>query len=495
MNPTPVVTISTGSQQLSNQKQETLPEEFETQLAGYLKKEQPRTIHKEVPNSEETIEKESQDEESTEETTGETLNLDMSLLYTSLFNPRQELQSAKMNQNEPSENEMNSLMKSSELAFDKQVNSETEKIVAFIQNEDLITNKQQSLVEEFIVESEAKEVTEPQVILKDQMVMSEEPVKMEKKPVFKSTMVIDPVNKVNEKGVTNLLMEESSLVETESVQSSVKKETVMADTILATGRFLTAEWKNGRIVNQPITEPDTLLANPLNKLSTQTTETPLDSVQQLEADGNGTKSTLLPETLSTEKVLKDTVSRSKNSESYDALTKVTEGETQGQPVQQQKIVEAASIKQSNVVEPVRQAGIQQISEVVMQQADAILNGKESIAHVTLTPERMGEVKITVELKDNVLITKIVVDTMETKEILANGMHQLTDKLDRQNIRLGDLTIQLQEQSSPDFNFQERQGEKKQNDFGKQMNFTATENETLITEETLKSDTKRLSILV
>ncbi|MER2226476.1 MAG: flagellar hook-length control protein FliK [Carnobacterium sp.] len=495
MNPTPVVTSSTGPQQLSNQKQEILPEEFETQLAGYLSKEQPSTIHKEVSNSKETTEKEKTDEESTEESPDETLNLDTPLLYTGLYNPRQELQPAEMNQNEPPKNQVISPMKTSELTFDRQVHGETEKMIARIQDENLVMNRHQNLLEESNMESITKEVIEPQVILKDQMVMSEELVQTEKIPVSKPTIAIESVNKANEKDVTNILMEESSLVETESVQISVKKETVMADTILSTGRFLTSEWKNGRIVNQPITESDNLTVNSLNELPTQTTETPIDSVQQLEADGNGSKSTVLTETLSTERVLKDIDSRSKKAESYDALTKVTEVDTQGQPVQQQQIVEATSIKQSSVVEPVRQAGIQQVSEVIMQQAETVLSGKQSIAHVTLTPERMGEVKITVELKDNVLITKIVVDTMETKDLLANGMHQLTDKLDRQNIRLGDLTIQLQEHASSDFNSQERQGEEKKNVFGKQMNFTATENETLTSEETLKSDTKRLSILV
>jgi len=548
MNPTPVVTTSTGPQQLSNQKQEILPEEFETQLAGYLKKEQSSKIHKEVSDSEETTEKEKQDEESSEEPTEETLILDTPLLYTGLFNPRQETQPAEMNLSEPSKNEVISPLKGNELTFDKQVNGETEKMVAFIQNEDSLT----------------KEVTESQTTLKDQMVMSEEPVKMEKIPVSKPTIAIESVNKANGENfvedVTNLLMEESSLVETEPVQapvkkepilstgrflttewkngqivnqsitepdtltvnslnelpiqineslidnvqqsetelvqSPVKKETLMADTILSTGRFLTAEWKNGRIGNQPITEPDTLTVNSLNELPIQISESLTDSGQQPEIDVNGSKLTVLTESLSTEGILKDSVSRLKNSESHEVLTKVTEVDTQGQPVQQQQIVEAASIKQSSVAEPIKQAGIQLVSEVVMQQAETVLSGKQSIAHVTLTPERMGEVNITVELKDNVLITKIVVDTMETKELLANGMHQLTDKLDRQNIRLGDLTIQLNDNASSNFTSQERQGEEKKSTFGQQQtNFTATENETLTSEETIKSDTKRLSILV
>lgn len=480
MNPTPVVTTSTGPQQLSNQKQEILPEEFETQLAGYLKKEQPSKIHKEDSDSEETT-----DEESNEEPTDETLILDSPLFYTGLFNPRQEQQPAEASLNESSKTEVIQLLKSSEPTFDKQVNVEIEKIAAFDQNEDPLANTQHTQLEESFVEPLTKEVIEPQTSLKNSMVVSEEPVKMGEIAVSKATIAIETASKAT--GET--------LVETEPVQSPVKKETVMAETILSTGRFLTAEWKNGRIVNQPIIEPDNLTVNSLNELPIQINESLIDNGQQPEIDVNGSKLTMLTESLSTEGVLKDSVSRLKNSESYEAMSKVIEVDAQGQPVQQQQIVEAASIKQSSVVETVKQVGIQQISEVVTQQAETVLSGKQSIAHVTLTPERMGEVKITVELKDNVLITKIVVDTMETKDLLANGMHQLTDKLDRQNIRLGDLTIQLQEHASSDFNSQEKQGEEKKNVFGKQMNFTATENETLTSEETLKSDTKRLSILV
>ncbi|AEB30649.1 unknown conserved protein [Carnobacterium sp. 17-4] len=488
MNPTPVVTTSTGPQQIPNQKQKILPKEFETQLAGYLKKEQSSKIHKEVSDSEETT-----DKESNEEPTDETLNLNSPLFYTGLFNSKQEQQPAEASLNESSKTEVIQLLKSSEPTFDKQVNVEAEKISAFVQNEDPVTNRQQNLIEESFVELETKEVIEPQMILKDQMVINEEAVKMEKIAVSKPTIAIEPIIKANGENVvedvTNLLMKESSLVETELVQSPVKKETVMADTILSTGRFLTAEWKNGQIVNQSITEPDILTVNPLNESLT-------DSGQQPEIDVNGSKLTVLTESLSTEGVLKDSVSRLKNSESYEVLTKVNEVDTQGQPVQQQQIVEAASVKQSSVVETVKQVGIQQISEVVTQQVETLLSGKQSIAHVTLTPERMGEVNITVELKDNVLITKIVVDTMETKELLANGMHQLTDKLDRQNIRLGDLTIQLNDNASSNFTSQERQEEEKKSAFGQQkINVTANEKETQKSEEIVENNTKRLSILV
>ena len=396
-----------------------------------------------------------------------------------MFNPRQEQKPEEVSLNESSKTEVIQQLKSSEPTFDKQVNVETEKIAAFVQNEDPVANSQQNHFEEFFVEPVTKEIIEPQTSLKDSMVVSKEPVKMGEITVSKPTIAIETGSKVN--GET--------LVETKPAQFPVKKETVMADTILSTGRFLTAEWKNGQSVNQSITEPNILTVNSLNESLT-------DSRQQPEIDVNGSKLTVLTESPSTERVLKDTVSRSKNSESYDVLTKVTEVDTQGQPVQQQQIVEAAAIKQSSVVETVKQVGIQQISEVVTQQAETVLSGKQSIAHVTLTPERMGEVNITVELKDNVLITKIIVDTMETKELLANGMHQLTDKLDRQNIRLGDLTIQLNDNASSNFNSQERQGEEKKSTFGQQqINFTANEKETLKSEDIVENNTKRLSILV
>jgi flagellar hook-length control protein FliK len=202
----------------------------------------------------------------------------------------------------------------------------------------------------------------------------------------------------------------------------------------------------------------------------------------------------LAELNSNEKLLKNPISFMKDLESTEQSIQIAEVDQQGQPIQQQSMVEVLVVKQSSVAESIKQASIQLVSEVIIQEAESLLSGKQSIAHVTLSPEKMGEVKITVELIDNVLMTKIVVDNVETRELLTSGMNRLTDNLDRQNIRLGELTIQLNEHATADSASQERQGEEQKRTFGqKQAKISDNEIKTLKSDG--KIDTGRLSILV
>lgn len=466
MNPTPVATISNGVQQTLDQKQEVLPEEFEAQLAGYLEKEKPGAIHKETSDS-----KEMNKEEAQEETTEEIPILDSPLLYAGLFNLQQE-QSIESSLSEQPENEVNQLLGSSNLNFSAQMDVENEKIDAFVQIEDQTTNSQQIQLEESSVEPLTKEISELQKNLSDQTMTIGEPLV---------------------KDVDNLLLEETSLIEMEQVPSITKKETEIADSILSNGRFLTAEWKSGRMTEHTITEPVESAVVPketINQLANNSGQ------KQTETDTFEDKLKGLIESVSKETTIKESVSSKNNLESHDALTQITEDEIQGQPIQQQTIVDTSAVKQSKAIEPAKQAVVQMVNDVMLEQAETVLSGKQSVARVTLTPERMGEVNIRVEMVDNVLQTKIVVDNLETRELLTTGMHHLTDNLDRQNIRLGELTIQLNENATASFTSQERHGEEKKGAFGQQQNnFSDNERETIRSEEKTETDTNRLSILV
>ena len=301
-----------------------------------------------------------------------------------------------------------------------------------------------------------------------------------------------------------MLVDETNLIEMDQTQSTTK-ENEMVGSILPTGRFLTAEWKNDRMaINQLAAKPVDSTGTSLNEvlgevgqpIGTSEALTDNGQLQHQNVDTVESKLNVLTEPILNETLLKKSISRMTDSENAETVMQVAEVDTYGQPIQQQPIFEATTVKQSSAIEPVRQAGIQMINEVVLEQAESVLSGKQSVAHVTLTPEKMGEVKITVELTDNVLLTKIVVDNLETRELLTTGMHHLTDKLDRQNIRLGELTIQLNENATADFTSQERQQEGQQKSFeSSQMNLSDNEIEMLRTEEKTEIDTGRLSILV
>lgn len=502
MNPTPVATISNGVQQTLDQKQEVLPEEFEAQLAGYLEKEKPGAIHKETSDS-----KEMNKEEAQEETTEEIPILDSPLLYAGLFNLQQE-QSIESSLSEQPENEVNQLLGSSNLNFSAQMDVENEKIGAFVQIEDQTTNSQPVQLEESSVEPLSKEVSEPRKSLSDQTVIMEEPSEKVKQAISKPESINRIQGEPLVKDVDNLLLEETSLIEMEQVPSITKKETEIADSILSNGRFLTAEWKSGRMTEQTITEPVESTVHSLTDAPVQLSESavvPKETINQL-ANNSGQKQTEtdtfedklkgLIESVSKETTIKESVSSKNNLESHAALTQITEDEIQGKPIQQQTIVDTSAVKQSKAIEPAKQAVVQMVNDVMLEQAETVLSGKQSVARVTLTPERMGEVNIRVEMVDNVLQTKIVVDNLETRELLTTGMHHLTDNLDRQNIRLGELTIQLNENATASFTSQERHGEEKKGAFGQQQNnFSDNERETIRSEEKTETDTNRLSILV
>ena len=488
MNPTPVAPISSGVQQMPEQQQAVLPEEFEAQLAGYLDKEKSGTIHKESSDSEKTTEQEI-NQETEEDTTDEAISLDSPLLYTSTFNLTQKPV------------EVNQPLNSSEPIFAAQITVETEKIDAFAvgQNEKNLPNTQENQFVESFMEPLATEVSSSQQSLKDQT----EPIESIGKTVTKPAVVNEPTNRIQGESIAkdalNLLVEETNLIEMDQMQSTTK-ENEMVGSILPTGRFLTAEWKNDRMaVNQLTAKPSDSTGTSLNKVlddASQPSEALSDN-ELLQPQNLATvesKLNVLTEPVLNETLLKKSISRMTDLENAETALQGAEMDMDGQTIHQQPLFEATAVKQSNVVEPIRQASIQMINEVVLEQAEAVLSGKQSVAHVTLTPVKMGEVKITVELTDNVLLTKIVVDNLETRELLTTGMHHLTDKLDRQNIRLGELTIQLNENATAGFTSQERQQEGQQKSFeSPQLNFS--DNEILKTEEKSEIDTGRLSILV
>ncbi|MBT2731866.1 flagellar hook-length control protein FliK [Carnobacterium sp. ISL-102] len=518
MKPTPVAPTTSGAQLMPNQQQEMSPKEFEAQLAGYLDKEKPSTIHKESSDAKETNQKgikkvnikelinRTEPEESDEEPTEKMLILDPMLLYTGSFNVRLDHQSAK-DTSDQSQSKVNQLLDSNEPVFSAQVIVGTGKIERFIQNEDLLPEDKQSQSTDLPREPSVEVVNDLQKSIEQTVAVSEKTVELEKKPFLKPTVVNESASKIQVgsliKNETSFLVKDADWIGSDQVRV-VPKENELVGSILPTGRFLTAEWKNGRMmVNQSLAErmdSTTSLSEPVEKTSKSTVQTVAISEMiasngvphQPNLETIESKSTVLTETGLNEKL----VSNMKNLESSEAVAQVTEVDKQNQPIQQQLVFEAPTVKQPSVIEAVKQAGIQMVSEVVLQEAETVLSGKQSVAHVTLSPERMGEVRITVELTDNVLLTKIVVDNVETRELLTTGMHRLTDNLDRQNIRLGELTIQLNEHATADSASQERQRKEQKRAFGqKQTNFLDNEIEPLKSEGRTDRNTSRLSILV
>lgn len=472
MNPTPVAPMSNGVQKSLDQRQEVKPEKFEAQLAEYLEKEKPNMIHKEKSNSKETAE-----EDTPEESTDENLSVETSLLYMEWQNQQQATSPAENgNLSEQSINEENKMIKSNDSLFLTQLGMEDEKIESMINNEELSSPK-----------LDVSTAPKNSIHLMD--VMEEQSIKGSDKTALAETIVL----------------------ETDPGLSAVKKEVLMVDSLVANGRFLTAEWKSGGNTEQNSAETDEMPDLSLNekpKMLNESVVIPVETsertepvnrvvkvVSPLEQETTETQTNESAELNTIEPIVKEVASTKKIAEHQETYTQVAEIETPVSTVQQQSNVESSSIKPLSTAEPVRQTMVQMVNDVLLEQVETVSSGKQSVARVSLNPERMGNVNIRVEMIDNVLVTKIVVDNLETRELLTTGMHQLTDNLDRQNIRLGELTIQLNENGTADFTSQERQGEEQKSSFGQKMTVSGNESEVMQVEEKRDSGSGRLSILV
>ncbi|MBC9824485.1 flagellar hook-length control protein FliK [Carnobacterium inhibens] len=471
MNPTPVAPMSNGVQKSLDQRQEVKPEKFEAQLAGYLEKEKPSTIHKEKSNSKETAE-----EETPEESTNEKLSVETPLLCMGWQNQQQATPPANGNLSEQSINEENQMIKSDDSLFLTQLGMEDQKIESMTKNEELSSPK-------------LDVSTAPKNPIHSMEVMEEQLVKSSDNPALAETIVL----------------------ETDPVISAVKKEVLMTDSVVANGRFLTAEWKSGRSTKQNSTETDGMTDLSLNEKQKQLSEAvviPVETIEltepvnrvgkvvsPLEQETTETQTNKLAELNTIEPIIKEVALTKKTAERQGTYTQVAEIETPVQSVQQQSIVETSSIKPLSTAEPVRQTMVQMVNDVLLEQVETVSSGKQSVARVSLNPERMGNINIRVEMINNVLVTKIVVDNLETRELLTTGMHQLADNLDRQNIRLSELTIQLNENGTADFTSQERQGEEQKSSFGQQIAVSGNEPEAIQVEEKSETGSRRLSILI
>ncbi len=463
--------MSNGVQKSLDQRQEVKPEEFEAQLAGYLEKEKPNMIHKEKSNSKETAE-----EDTPEESTDENLSVETSLLYMEWQNQQQATPPENGNLSEQSINEENKMIKSNDSLFLTQLGMEDEKIESMINNEELSSPK-------------LDVSTAPKNSIHSMDVMEEQSIK----------------------GSDKTALAETILLETDPVLSAVKKEVLMVDSLVANGRFLTAEWKSGGNTEQNSAETDEMPDFSLDEKQKQFSEAvviPVETsertepvnrvvkvVSPLEQETTETQTNESAELNTIEPIVKEVASTKKIAEHQETYTQVAEIETPVSTVQQQSNVESSSIKPLSTAEPVRQTMVQMVNDVLLEQVETVSSGKQSVARVSLNPERMGNVNIRVEMIDNVLVTKIVVDNLETRELLTTGMHQLTDNLDRQNIRLGELTIQLNENGTADFTSQERQGEEQKSSFGQKMTVSDNESEVMQVEVKRDSGSGRLSILV
>lgn len=78
---------------------------------------------------------------------------------------------------------------------------------------------------------------------------------------------------------------------------------------------------------------------------------------------------------------------------------------------------------------------QRLESLVLEAAQVTTDNKTIKTHLQLTPERLGEVDIQLELKDNQLVAKIIVEHADTKQWLEQQLTSFTHKLADNQITL------------------------------------------------------------
>lgn len=301
-----------------------------------------------------------------------------------------------------------------------------------------------------------------------------------------STPVHDQIIDGDEEKGKKMSKETEVLITEKAAVSVANTESQTAETFLPTGRFLTENWK----AEKEPTEQEVGLETQKNNLQNLVTELELEAEQPSKAGtskddsriGKDISQTLVQAStdLAGEEPQANNMSESKIHDS-PLFNGVLNGMQQG-------VSESASAA--------RQQTVQMVKEVIAEITETFKSGSQSSAEVNISPERMGTIRIKLDLSNNVLSTKIIVDSLKTQELLNGSIQQLTDNLNRQQIQLGEVTIQLNTNGEMGFNFAERQAQEQRKQRPRQIGTVAVgETALLKAEENTVTQPGRLSILV
>lgn len=301
-----------------------------------------------------------------------------------------------------------------------------------------------------------------------------------------STPVHDQIVNGNEEKGKKMSKETEALITAKAAVSVANTESQTAETFLPTGRFMSANWKTEKELPEQMAGSETQK----NHLQDLATELELETVQPSKEGpfiddsqfGKDISQTLAPPStdLAGEEPQAANMSESKIQDS-PLFNGVLNGMQQG-------VSESTSAA--------RQQTVQMVKEVIAEITETFKSSSQSSAEVSISPERMGTIRIKLELTDHVLSTKIVVDSLKTQELLNGSIQQLTDNLNRQQIQLGEVMIQLNTNGEMGFNFAERQAqEQKKQQPCQAGTVTVGETALLKAEENTVTQPGRLSILV
>jgi len=161
----------------------------------------------------------------------------------------------------------------------------------------------------------------------------------------------------------------------------------------------------------------------------------------------------------------------------------------------QKNTSEPIVTKSNNQDTIRQKVTYEVNQLISKEIEQVQTKGQSSAKVTLSPAGMGDISISLELKDHVLSTKIIVDNIKIQELLTGGVPKLSDNLNRHAIQIGEVTIQLATSEQNDSRFEQRQHKKGQQTKRNITRGSFAESAPIKTASETNGKTGRLSILV
>lgn len=258
---------------------------------------------------------------------------------------------------------------------------------------------------------------------------------------------------------------------------SAKKigKTLVFDNILSP-RLLTKEWTQVKVN----TEAETMVTGGMvNSIGNEQ----LQAITVNEVEKNGEIKPLLPsetdepvtgtEQAGNESTILDKASPLVNKKNSPVIT-VDEkelGQSKSEELDSKVMLDTSVAVQKNTSEPIltkasnqdaiKQKVTYEVNQFISKEVEQVQAKGQSSAKVTISPEGMGDISISLELKDQVLSTKIIVDSLKVQELLTGGVPKLSDNLNQHSIQIGEVSIQLATSEQQGSLFDQRQHKKGQ----------------------------------
>ena len=310
----------------------------------------------------------------------------------------------------------------------------------------------------------------------------------------------------------------NQLVETETISDKSKPEmmsakktgnTLVLDNIVSP-RLLTKDWTQVK----PNTEVETLVVGS-NESSIGNEQ--LQAITVNETEINSEIKPLLPsetdepvigaEQVGNESIVldKDNLLVNKKSSPTIAVDEKESGRLKSEELDSKVKLDTSVAVQKTTSEPIvtktsnqdtiRQKVTYEVNQLISKEMEQVHAKGQSSAKVTISPEGMGDISISLELKDHVLSTKIIVDSVKVQELLTGGVPKLSDNLNQHSIQIGEVSIQLASSEQRGSLFDQKQHKKGQQTKRNTIKGSFVENVPAKAAPESNGTSSRLSILV